>query len=207
VTFDSVRRRAIPACAAALVAAGLIAVPASANSDAGIPAGCPEIATTQAFAPWGDFAEYFMAPGGDIEDDAATWDLSGGAAVVEGNAPFAIGGTGDHRSLALPAGGSATTATMCVGSEHRTMRFVARGASSGAIRVEALYDKRTDKQKVVQVATVATTAEWAPTSVLPMVVNDHAGDGNALPVALRFTAVGTGSWQIDDVYIDPYRTG
>ena len=38
-----------------------------------------------------------------------------------------------------------------------------------------------------------------------MVVNEIAGDyGNALPVSLRFTRAGRSSWQIDDVYVDPY---
>ena len=204
MTFDAVRRRAVPACAAALAAAALLTVPAAANAEEGTPAGCPEIPTTQAFAPWGDVGDYFMAPGGDIEDGAATWSLSGGATAVAGNEPFGAG----SRSLLLPAGGSATTATMCVGVEHRSMRFFARGSSSGVLRVEAVYDKRTSKEKAVHLATVSTTSDWAPTDVLPMVVNDHAGDyGNALPVVLRFTAVGTGSWQIDDVHVDPYRTG
>lgn len=204
MTFEAVRRRAMPACAAALAAAALLAVPTAANAEEGAPAGCPEIPTTQAFAPWDDFADYFMAPGGDIEDGAASWSLGGGAAAVEGNGPFGAG----SRSLLLPAGGSATTATMCVGVEHRSMRFFARGSSSGVLRVEAVYDKRTAKEKAVHLATVATTSDWAPTDVLPMVVNDDAGDyGNALPVALRFTAQGAGSWQIDDVHVDPYRTG
>lgn len=202
--FDAIRRHAMPACAAALAAAALLTVPAAANAEDAAPAGCPDVRTTQAFAAWGDLADYFMAPGGDIEDAAATWSLGGGAAAVAGNEPFGAG----SRSLLLPAGGSATTASMCVGVEHRSMRFFARGSSSGVLRVEALYDKRTSKEKAVQVATVATSSDWAPTDVLPMVVNEHAGDyGNALPVALRFTAVGTGSWQIDDVQVDPYRTG
>lgn len=207
MTFQTVRRLAAPACAAAVAAAALMTSPAAAGASQAASAGCPEVPTLNAFAPWGDFGDYFMAPGGDIEDDAATWNLSGGAVAVEGNEPF-IGGPGDHRSLRLPAGGSATTAQMCVGVEHRSMRFFARGASSGAIRVEAVYDKRTDKEQSVQLATLATGDEWAPTRSVPMVVNDiAAGYGNALPVALRFSAVGSGSWQIDGVHVDPYRTG
>ena len=201
--FDAIRRRAIPA-AAAFAAAALLAVPTAASAEEAAPAGCPDIPTTQAFAAWGDLSDYFMAPGGDVEDGADTWSLSGGAAAVEGNEPFGAG----SRSLLLPAGGSATTAAMCVGVEHRSMRFFARGPSSGVLRVEAVYEKRTSKEKAVHVATVSTSSDWAPTDVLPMIVNEHAGDyGNALPVALRFSAVGTGSWQIDDVLVDPYRTG
>ena len=198
----------MPGCASALAAAALLSAPAVANADEGASAGCPAIATTQAFAPLGDFADYFMAPGGDIEDGAASWDLSGGASAVEGTAPSGLGAASDHRSLSLPAGGSATTSTMCIGIEHRTIRFFARGSTSGMLRVEAVYDKRTAKEKVVQVATVSTTSAWAATRAIDMVVNDTAADyGNALPVSLRFTAVGTGDWQIDDLYVDPYRTG
>ena len=208
MTFAAVRRRAMPACAAALAAAALVAAPAAANDDEAAAAGCPSIPTTQAFAPWGDVADYFKAPGGDFESGAAAWDLTGGATAVDGSAPSAIGGADDQRSLALPAGSSATSPTMCIGIEHRTMRFFARGATSGAILVEAIYEKRTAKEKSVRVATVSVSDDWAPTKALPLIVNDIAASyDNALPVALRFTPVGTGTWQIDDVYVDPYRTG
>ena len=54
------------------------------------------------------------------------WTLERGAAVVHGNEPFYVGGGGDACALALPPGGSATTAPVCIGIEHPTLRFFAR---------------------------------------------------------------------------------
>ena len=48
---------------------------------------------------------------------------------------------------------------------------------------------------------------WQPTlpfpvlaSLLPLL------PGSKTPVAFRFTPAGAGSWQIDDVYVDPWRS-
>jgi hypothetical protein len=49
--------------------------------------------------------------------------------------------------------------------------------------------------------------EWAPTPVVPVVVNllSLLGDQD---VAFRFTALDNrGEWTIDDVYVDPYKKG
>lgn len=198
-------RTVASAATAALAAVALSAAPASAASD-GADAGCPDVPTMQPFAPWQDVADYLLAPDGDIEDDAASWRLEGGAHAVEGNEPFAVGAPTDHRSLALPAGATATTPPMCIGEEHRTMRFFVSGTGAGALRVEALYVKPDGTQASRTLGVETRPGAWAPSDVLPMRVNElAAGHGNAMPVSLRFTARGSGTWQIDDVYVDPYR--
>ena len=199
-------RRAIVTCAAAFATTAVVSAPAHADGESTTGAGCPTVTTVQPFAPWQDFADYFLAPGGDIEDGTASWDLTGGAAAVEGNESFQVGGADDHRSLSLPADSSATTAHVCIGLEHRAMRFFARSTGAGVLHVDAVYAKRTDKEKSVRLGTFSAGSSWAPSPVVPLVVNETAVDSaNALPVALRFTVRGEGSWQIDDVYVDPYR--
>jgi hypothetical protein len=48
-------------------------------------------------------------------------------------------------------------------------------------------------------------ASWSPTN--PITANSSQIAGT-LMVGLRFTVPsGPGSWQIDDVYVDPYRSG
>lgn len=207
MSFSAARRRALTACAAACAATAVISGPAIA-SDTTPSTGCPEVATVQPFSPWQDSADYFLAPDGGFEAGAAGWDLQGGAAAAEGNEPWQVGGPADHMSLGLPAGGSATSSAVCVGIEHRTMRFFARGTGAGALQVEAVYAKRTDKEKSVQLGTIVAGGAWSPSPVLPLNVNELAPDyDNALPVSLRFTARGEGTWQIDDVYVDPFRRG
>ena len=41
--------------------------------------------STQAFAQWGDSALYTLLPNGSFENGSASWALSGGARVVDGN--------------------------------------------------------------------------------------------------------------------------
>jgi len=197
-------RTAVSAATAALAAAALTAAPATAGTGAS-PGGCPDVPTVQPFAPWQDFADYFLAPDGNIEGGASSWQLEDGAGVVEGNEPFA-GAPGDHQSLRLPAGASATTAPMCIAEEHKTMRFFGTSTGAGPLRVDALYTKPNGKQKSVTLGAMRGTGAWAPSDVLPMVVNELAGDGNTLSVSLRFSAYGNATWQIDDVYVDPFKT-
>lgn len=197
-------RSVVSSATVALAAVALTAAPASAAPSA--PAGCPDVPTVQPFAPWQDYADYLLAPDGDFEDGAAGWTLEGGAQAVEGNETFAVGGSADHRSLEMPAGARATTAPMCIGEEHKTMRFFATTTGRGALTVEAIYTTRNGKAKSVTLGAVRGDDAWAPTDVLPMRVNELAGDyDNAMSVSLRFTVRGNATWQIDDVYVDPFR--
>jgi len=198
-------RTVVCSTTAALAAVALSAAPAAAETAPG-PGGCPDVPTVQPFAPWQDFADYLLAPEGDIEAGASSWLLEDGAVATEGNEPFAVSAPSDHQSLRLPAGSSATTAPMCIGVEHRTMRFFGTSTRSGALTVEALYAKRDGEQKSITLGTMRGGGAWAPSHVLPMRVNDLAGEDNAMSVALRFTPRGNATWQIDDVYIDPFRT-
>ena len=198
-------RTVVCSATAALAAVALTAGPAAAQTAAA--AGCPTVPTVQPFAPWQDFADYFLAPNGDFEAGATSWRLTGGASAVEGSNRFVVGKRTDHRSLRMPVGATATTASFCIGVEHKQMRFFANSAKTGTVSVEALYLKRGATQKTaVPLGTIKGAGAWAPSPVLAMRVNLLAAAyGNAMPVSLRFTAR-TSAAQIDDVYIDPYRT-
>jgi hypothetical protein len=201
------RSRSVLSCAAAVcAAAALSAAPASAASVAGPSAGCPAVPTVQPFRAWQDLADYILAPDGGLEARGAGWALQGGARPVEGNEPFRVGAATDHMALDLPARSSATTAPMCIGIEHRTMRFFGAGATTGELSVEALYTARDGRRQSVALGSVRGSGAWAPTAALAMKVNALApAYGNALQVSLRFTPRGPGGWRIDDVYVDPYR--
>ncbi|MEA2144322.1 MAG: hypothetical protein QOI64_2752, partial [Solirubrobacteraceae bacterium] len=84
------RWRTVASTAAAAIAAiAFTAAPAVADTGPS-PGGCPAVPTVQAFAPWQDFADYFLAPNGDFEAGASSWQLSGGASAVEGNNRFVV---------------------------------------------------------------------------------------------------------------------
>jgi len=208
VTAIASRCRSLTAGFAALTACAAFATPASAAAPvASAPAGCPDVAVTQPFAPWGDRADYFLAPNGGLERGASGWALRGDAEVQQGNEPFYVVDAGDRRSLSLSAGSSATTASFCIGVEHRTMRFFADGSRSSSLDVDVLYSDGAGKDRSMRIATLSGSGRWAPTDIVPMIVNAMAAErGNAMSVRLRFTPRDRGDWSIDDVLVDPYRS-
>jgi hypothetical protein len=159
--------------------------------------GCAGQTYEQPFLPWVDPASYVLAPGGSLEGGAGGWTLSGGAAVVSGNEPFHIHGSGETSSLSLPAGSRATTSQMCATLLHPDLRFVARNTGSplSLLMVEILFPGPFGNSMAL------------PTAPLPFAVNALAvaSAQGSIPIAFRFTPLGHGgNWQIDDVYVDPY---
>lgn len=204
--FTASRRRALLSATATVAAA--LALGASTAAASGPGSGCPSQPVTQPFAPWGDDADYFLAPGGDLSDGGASWSLSGGAAAVVGDG-VDVGGAGDDNALGLRSGASATTADFCIGKEHPTMRFFLRrgaGLSIGVLQVEVLYTVA-GRRRALTIGALRGDREWSPSRVLALHVNELAPlFGHRLDVALRFTAV-AGSWSVDDVFVDPVRHG
>jgi len=200
----SIARRRLATLAVAAIAA-TAAAPAAAHAAGAT--GCPDTPMSNPFAPWGDSADYLLAPDGGLEAGGALWTLAGGAAVAAGNESFQVGGPADAKSLALPAGATATTAPMCIGVEHRTMRFFVKGAGArkGSVKVEILYTDRDGAARSRRIGDVSGGRSWAPSPIVALVVNRLApARGNAMQVSFRFTAKG-GASVIDDVYVDPFR--
>jgi hypothetical protein len=197
------RRRRLILFAAALCAAFILPGAAS--------AACPDRPLEREFARWLDPIYYTLVPGGDFEAGAGGWRLSGGARVVSGNEPFYLNASRDTRSLHLPSGSSATTPFVCVELLDVVARFVTRnrGSALGALAVTALI--RTGDGTVALPAGVAALgSSWHPSLPVLAAGNLVAGldleDGTA-EVAFRFQPVGLFSaWQIDDVYVDPFRS-
>ena len=185
-----------------LGALAILALPGPAHA-----AGCDEQPLDRTFRPWLDPAWYAQAPNGGFESGASGWTLERGAAVVEGNEPFLVGGSGDASSLALPPDSSATSAPVCIGVEHPTIRFFARntGDPASPLTVSVVFRDPLGLRSTLPVGVVLAGDEWAPTPVVPVVVNLLSLLGEQ-DVAFRFSAAG-GDWTIDDVYVDPYKKG
>lgn len=175
------------------------------------PAGAAEAATgsctgeglSQPFAGWGDPSWYFLAPDGSFEDGSSAWSLSGGARVAASADPFRLGGKGDTRSLALPAGGSATSAPFCIKRDSRTVRWVQRGSRGGALAVEVVHADPRASTPGRTLDVVRGQGEWRPSAEvkIPLYGTGVSGTGYTT-VALKLTAL-TGTWSIDDLYVDP----
>jgi hypothetical protein len=167
---------------------------------------CPAQPVAQRFLPWADPAWYAALPGGGFEPATPAWTLSGGAAAVEGNEPFYIGGAGDSRSLRLPPGASGTSPAICLGPGHPTLRLLVSddGALGSRLTVSAVVRDPGEQERSLPIATL-TGGRWGPSAPLPVAVNVLS---LAAPqaVAFDFGASG-GTWAIDDVYVDPYGKG
>ena len=204
----SSRRRLTIVLAATVAAAGSSAGPALAS---GAAVACPTAAVTNPFAPWGDRADYLLAPEGDVEGAAAGWMVTGGAGAAEGNETFMVTRPSDHRSMRLPASSSATTARTCLGVEHPTFRFFAKrsgGSILSRLLVEVVYDDGAGREQSLPVGLVAASGAWAPASPLPTASNLIAAfQSTPISASFRFKPVGGGVWSVDDVYVDPRRIG
>jgi hypothetical protein len=146
-------------------------------------------------------------PNGGLEQGDAGWTLAGGASVVEGNDPFFLGAAADHQSLALPAGSSATTPSTCFTTTSPTFRFVARtsGDRHARLKVEVLFTNRKGEQAARTAGTARGGDAWRPSKRLSLALGRVKGQRRlvASTVVFRFTPVGSGDWQVDDVYLDP----
>jgi hypothetical protein len=201
-------KRAVCALVAAAAAALTAAPPAHAGVLVASAQDCEPQPASQVFLRWLDPLRYEQAPGGDAESTAG-WTLSGGARVVSGNEPWKVGGSRDRSSLLLPRGSRATTGVMCVGISHPTLRFFAKRTSGlvlDSLAVEVLYETAGGQVASLPVGVVLAGGTWQPTLPLPVLASLlPLLPGEQTPVAFRFTPVGGGSWQIDDVYVDPWR--
>jgi hypothetical protein len=201
--------RGLVACVVTAAAALALAAPAQAGLLVKSAKDCAvEPEPAKVFKPWLDYANYIPAPGGAVES-AAGWDLQGGARVVAGNEPWKVGAKSDGNSLLIPRGGSATTGVMCVGVEYPTLRLFAKrtgGTLLSTLLIEVEFEGLGGILKRLPVGVVIGGSQWQPTlphivlaSLLPLL------PGQRTPVRFRFTPLLGGNWNIDDVYVDPWR--
>jgi len=163
------------------------------------------------FGPWGDQRNYVLAPDGGFEAGGSGWQLNRGAVVVEGNESYYLNDAGDSKSLSLPAGSSAVSPRVCMAIDTPSFRLVARnsGDPSSRLRVEAVY-KLLGLVRTRTAGTLRAGSAWAPTQSISTVLTLSTLVGTLIPSAIeiRFTPLdSSGQWQVDDLYIDPFRRG
>ena len=160
------------------------------------------------FLPWGDTADYALAPGGDLETQAAGWTLGEGVSVVDDNNAFYVKGNADTSSLRIPAGRSAVTEPMCIDERYPHFRMFVRNvgqAKRTALKVEVLFlDRRGRITRTGSGEVRVSSSSWTPTDELKIgLTYDSSVHAGAAPVSFRFLAEG-GDWRVDDVYVDPF---
>jgi hypothetical protein len=178
---------------------------------AGSAQACSYSGAERVFSPWGDQRNYVLAPDGGFEAGGSGWQLNRGAAVVEGNESYYLNDAGDSKLLSLPAGSSAVSPPVCMAIDTPSFRLVARNSGDPAsqLRVEAVY-KLLGLVRTKTAGTLGGVSTWAPTQSVSTVLTLSTIVGTLIPSAIeiRFTPLDSrGQWQVDDVYIDPFRRG
>ena len=204
-------RRTLAAGFTASLAFAALASPASAGVLTESATNCDDNPLVKPFERFGDGANYRLVPGGSFEAGSSGWQLSGGAKVVSGNESYKVNGPRDSRSLLLPTGSRAVSPVVCVGLEEPTLRLFAKRDSGllSTLLVEAQVETSLGLSAWVPVLPGdAGGGSWHPTMAMPLVVNLlPLLPGDRTPVRFRFSPLLLGSWQIDDVYVDPWRMG
>lgn len=193
----------------ALLAA--LAITVTPKADAGLigtppPSGCDS--ASQVFAPWGDSAYYALVPGGSFESGTPAWAMSGGARVVAGNEPFYVRSRSDSRSLYLPSGSAALSPTVCFGLGDWHGRFFVRNAGSGggSLKVDIVVKSLVGGLvSILDGGSVSAGGTWSPSPRIRLTLTNLCSLLGVRAIAFRFRASG-GSFQVDDVYLDPWKS-
>lgn len=178
-------------------------------------AACPAATLSTPFEVFGDNSSYTLAPGGSFENGAAGWTAPAGlldlgqtsATIGSGNESYNMV-PGSH-SLSLAANGTAVSPWFCISSEYPTFRFFARqsgGASSSPLSVSLRWLNVLGVVVDTSAGSLSNSGAWAPSPVMKLGSSVALWmPGSTLQVQLVFHAGAAGSYQVDDVYLDPYR--
>lgn len=160
--------------------------------------------TSYPFKPWNDPDAYCAFPNLAFESGSKAWTLTGKASIVAGNEPWYVSGPGTH-ALQLGPGASATSSPLPVSLVDPWVRFFAHSAgANGSLRVQVVFHgvlgNLTGLLNVGSLS-AGSYSSWQPTQRVASIL--------ALPLFTTTAQVvvtsqaTSGSWQLDDVYLDP----
>lgn len=163
---------------------------------------CASLPSSQVFAQWNDYSSYAIVPNAHFES-LSGWSLSG-ARVVDGNEPFFIHANNDQQSLSLPAGARATAPSMCLGLNDPTLRFIASGSDGATLQID-LTVRIALGSITLPVGKLYGDGTWAPTPIYSIALHNILSMVQlfAQPKATFSFKSLSGTWAIDDVYVDP----
>ena len=161
--------------------------------------------SSQVFLPWGDLADYSLAPQGDFSD-TSQWTLKHANVTSDANAlgPNALAlGWGDSEAIS-PA--------MCVNLLNPTIRLMMKdvgGNGKSDVKLTVLYEDLNGHVQHLTLAKLRATSDWSPTITIPIAVNilSTAAASGMTAVAFDFKVEGlqkNETLELADLYVDPY---
>jgi hypothetical protein len=196
------RLLALAVMAAVVLAASAAASTAHASLLGGLLPSCG--ATSQPFAHWGDSSSYCAFPNLGFESGRTGWTVTGTTSVVSANEPWHVSGPGTH-ALQLGPGASALSSPLPVSLLDPWIRFFAHSVgANGSLQVQVLFRGLTGNLTgLLNFGSISAGgfSSWQPT---PDVLSTLALPLLTSTAQVKLTSQATsGSWQIDDVYLDP----
>jgi hypothetical protein len=199
------RRTRLARTAVALtgVLAGALAVVVGPTTTAQAADECTTRTTTKAFSAFGDTNEYFPIGGGTFESGSlSNFTVTGGVSVAGENEAWKVLGSSHAKAAALPPGAT-LTATFCVQVGEDSMRLFAKSpGSGGGLSIKATVS--TSYGSASAGTSMSGGSGWSPTARIPL-KNVSGPDGKQY-VTLLITNTGSGTWLVDDILVDPWRT-
>jgi hypothetical protein len=197
----STARRPWLVLAVVLAAVGFAVPAASAHSLSLLPSCGP---TSYPFTAWGDLDSYCAFPNLGFESGTTGWTLTGKTSVVAANEPWHVSGAGTH-ALQLGPGGTAASSTLPINLLDPWIRLFARSAgANGSLRVQVQLRGATGNLTgLLNIGSLSPSGygSWQPTQrvlstlALPLLTTSAR--------VLLTSQATSGSWQVDDVYLDP----
>jgi hypothetical protein len=165
------------------------------------------------FLRFGDQRDYVMAPDGSFEDAVLSgWQLSGSARRVTEADPVDLGADDGAGMLSLAARATAISPTMCVDLNYPTFRVLTKAVGrtdSSEFKIEVIYPDSAkptweELSKFDGKQFTNAGSGWRLTNDMDMNPSIGGKAAGFRRVAFRFTAL-TGTWRVDDLYVDPRR--
>ncbi len=196
--------------AKALLAASIVATSisaaggaASASTTSGAVVPCSSPSTSDYFAPWGDYNQYFLAPGANFQwGSSYQWQLSGGASLGWGGDPWGV----SPASVYIPAGGQATSMTFCVNSTQPGIRFFYKSPGNGGAALFVVMETSNSTGTAYNTIDLGGGYNgWVAANI--MMFPGLWGASGQENVTVSFsTANAPANWQVAGVMVDPFAS-
>ncbi len=179
-----------------ILAAGVASLASAPRADALLGLLCSGQTVEHPFTSFGDGNGYVLI---SAAESTAGWSLRGGS-LVSGNEPWYVRSASDTRSISIAPGGRAETPSTCITLFDPTARYFTKGSAGGSLRVDAMANTPLGLSLPLGSTTISGNGSWSVSAVQRFLCN--LTSPLTWTISFRFTAL-SGTWQVDDVYLDP----